>query len=30
MAEFSDTRGIVLQNLIDAGCNSALTEEAPN
>ena len=27
MAEFSDTRGIVLQNLIDAGCNSALAEE---
>lgn len=26
MAEFSDIRGIVMQNLIDAGCNSALAE----
>ncbi len=27
MAEFSDTRGIVTQNLIDAGCGGAFTEE---
>ncbi len=27
MAEFSDTRGIVTQNLIDAGCNGAFAEE---
>ncbi len=27
MAEFSDTRGIVTQNLIDAGCGGAFAEE---
>ncbi len=27
MAEFSDTRGIVTQNLIDAGCNGVFAEE---
>lgn len=27
MAEFSDTRGMVLQNLFDAGCGSTLAEE---
>ncbi len=27
MAEFTDTHGIILQNLIDAGCDSALAEE---
>lgn len=27
MAEFSDTRGMVLQNLLDAGCGGDLAEE---
>ncbi len=27
MAEFSDTRGIVTQNLIDAGCGEAFAAE---
>ncbi len=27
MARFSDTRGIVTQNLIDAGCGEAFAEE---
>ncbi len=27
MAEFSDMRGMVLQNLLDAGCGSDLAEE---
>lgn len=27
MAEFSDIRGIVIQNMIDAGCGGSFTEE---
>ena len=30
MAEASDTKGILHQNLIDAGCNQKLTEEIMN